>query len=190
MTTDYPFVIRHAVDSSFIAYVESLIETHIHQFKRNQFDPARRKAWIMRDGVDPALKEKKLELVEKFNIRNWVMDPKFYDLIGHISEGGAVHPHTDSELPGRMHVRMNVLVMKPEGGCVPLLDGIPIDIDLGDAWLCFSSHCEHATTPVEGPKPRSIISYGLQVERAEAFALFAKYLAWKNAHCAPAAVRG
>jgi hypothetical protein len=42
-------------------------------------------------------------------------------------------------------------------------------------------------TPVEGPSPRSIISYGLQVERAQAFGLLAQYLGWNMQH-EPAAV--
>jgi hypothetical protein len=98
-----------------------------------------------------------------------------------------VHPHTDRELDQRLHVRINLLLKNPHGGCLPVLDGIPIAVGLGDAWVCLASRCRHATTPVEGPSPRSIISYGLQVERAQAFGLLAQYLGWNMQH-EPAAV--
>jgi len=124
---------------------------------------------------------KKQELIARFGLTNWIADPKLHDLIGHISEGGAVHPHTDFECEGRMHMRINVLVSKPEGGCVPLLDDIPIAVDLGDAWLCLASHCKHATTAVEGPRARSIVSYGLQVGREDGFKLLTTYVGWRNA---------
>jgi hypothetical protein len=179
---DYPFVIRQAADMFFIEHVEELTRRNLHSFTPNNVDPERRKYLTIKGDIDSTLKEKKLELIDKFKIVDWVPDSKFYDLIGYISEGGSVHPHRDGSDDGRMHIRINLLVSKPESGCVPMLDGIPIDIDLGDAWLCFASHCEHSTTPVRGSKNRSIVSYGLQVDAQAAFGLFSKYMGWKMAH--------
>jgi hypothetical protein len=177
---DYPFVIRQAADPPFIDHVLGLIAGNLHHFTPNRVHPQRRKFWSIKDDIDPRLSAKKLELIGQFGIKDWAIDPNLHDLIGYITEGGTVHPHTDRNAGDRVHVRINLLVSKPEAGCIPLLGGIPIDVDVGDAWICFASRCRHATTPVQGPTFRSIVSYGLQVERAEAAGLLAKYLAWKN----------
>lgn len=189
LVSDYPFVIRQAADADFVAYAQNLIQTNIEKFKPNRADPQRRKYWLMKDEIDRRLKIKKVELIEKFGIADWVVDPAYYDLIGYIAEGGAVRAHKDADVEGRAHIRINVLVHAPERGCVPLLDDIPIDIGLGDAWLCFAGLCRHATTPVEGRRFRSIISYGMQVDRSEALPLFARYMAWRVRHAEAAAAQ-
>jgi hypothetical protein len=182
LVSDYPFIVRQAADAEFIAYVQNLIQANSDKFQPNRGDPERRKYWPLKDDIDRLLEMKKRELTEKFGISDWVVDPTYHDLIGYIAEGGSVRPHKDADIDGRSHVRINVLVQKPERGCVPLLDGIPIDIGLGDAWLCFAGLCRHSTTPVEGAKFRSIISYGLQVDRSEALPFLAQYVAWKMSH--------
>jgi hypothetical protein len=182
MNAGYPFVIRQAADHTFIEYVGLLIARNIRRFRPNSYDPVRRKSWRLREDTDPVVTAKKMELIEKFEITEWIADPNFNDLIGYITEGGFVHAHTDPASEQRMHIRINLLVCKPEAGCIPMLDGIPVDMDLGDAWLCFASHCRHATTPVVGSKPRSIVSYGLQVHQRAALALFSKYMIWRAAH--------
>jgi len=179
---DYPFVIRRAGDPGFIRHAQELIRQNAGKFRPNVEDAERRKYWKLAGDYDPRLKAMKLALVEKFAIRDWILDPTFLDIIGHISEGGFVHPHVDDQCGTRMHMRINLLVQAPQAGCIPLLDGIPIRIAQGDAWLNLASHCRHATTPVIGATPRSIVSYGLQVEHVEAFGLYARYLTWKAAH--------
>lgn len=179
---DYPFLLRGVADRAFLDHVAALVAANADRFTPNDVDPERRRYWTMTDGGDDVLRAKKAELIARFGIGNWIADPRLHDLIGSISEGGAVHPHTDLESEGRLHLRMNVLVNKPEGGCVPLLDGIPIAVDLGDAWLCFASRCLHATTAVEGQRPRGIISYGLQVAIADSFAMLGRYFVWQRAH--------
>lgn len=183
---DYPLLIRQAADADFIAHVQGLIDGNSDKFKPNRNDPERRKFWRFADEIDAAISAKKLELIDRFRIRGWVADPKLHDLIGYISEGAEVHPHTDHDVDNRLHVRINLLVRKPQGGCVPILDNIPIAVGEGDAWVCLASRCRHATTPVEGPTPRSIISYGLQVDRAEAIDLVAQYMVWRRRHQPPA----
>jgi hypothetical protein len=46
---------------------------------------------------------------------------------------------------------------------LPLLDGVPIAVERGDAWLNLASICKHSTTPAEGPGYRSAISFGFQI---------------------------
>ena len=188
MSGDYPFTIAGAGDATFLSHVSDYVERNEDRFTPNEADPERRKWLRMTAGdIDPVIAAKKLELADRFAITDWIPDPKFDDLIGWITDGGSVHPHTDSANEGRMHIRINVLVTQPEGGCVPVLDGIPIEVGLGDAWLCFASHCRHSTTPVVGKRRRSIISYGLQVRDEAGFPLLAKYLIWKAANAGAAA---
>lgn len=187
MQNEYPFLLRNAADAEFLSYIAEFIDRNEDRFTPNKVDPERRKWMRMsEDGKDPVIASKKMELISLFAIGDWVPDPTFDDLIGYITEGGVVHPHTDPASDGRMHIRINLLVSKPQSGCIPLLDGIPIDVGLGDAWICFASHCRHATTAVVGSRRRSIISYGLQVDRRSAFPLFSKYLTWKAAYAGAA----
>jgi hypothetical protein len=184
MADEYPFVIRAAGEPAFLRHVSTFIDRNEAHFTPNNVDPERRK-WLRLDGDDPLIDAKKRDLVAQFAIADSIPDPTFNDLIGWISEGGSVHPHKDPASDGRMHVRINMLVDKPDAGCVPTFDGIPVDVDVGDAWLCFASHCMHATTAVVGKKRRSILSYGLQVDQRAAFGMFSRYMAWRIAHGAP-----
>jgi hypothetical protein len=102
-------------------------------------------------------------LAARYDLGEYVVPPGLMDFINVITEGGFVHPHTDPDLPGRAHVRINVVV-KQTAGCLPLLDGVPIAVERGDAWLNLASRCKHATTPVEGPGYRSAISFGFQID--------------------------
>ncbi len=179
---DYPFILRQAGDGDFVAHAQDLIARNAGDFRRNVQDLEHRQYWTLRDAYDPRLKAKKLELAGRFGLKDWILDPLFLDLVGRISEGGAVHPHVDAQHGSRMHVRINLLVQAAEAGCVPLLDDIPIQIAQGDAWLNLASHCCHATTPVIGKTARSIISYGLQLDHVEGFGLYSRYLVWKKAH--------
>jgi hypothetical protein len=181
---DYPLLLRRSADPAFIDHVARLADENFVRFTLNQVDPERRRYWQMEVLPDQTLADKKRELIDRFGLTNWIEDPYFRDLIGCIFEGGSVHPHIDMVCGDRMHVRINLLVQAPEAGCVPLLDGIAIDPRPGDAWVCFASHCEHATTAVIGRKPRVLLSYGFQVDRVAAFGIFAKYLAWRMGHAA------
>jgi len=178
----YPFIIRQAGDAGFVAHAQELIRRNAGAFRRNVQDLDHRQYWTLTGDYDPQLMAKKHELAERFGLKDWVLDPLFGDLIGRISEGGAVHSHIDAQSGTRMHVRINLLVRAAEAGCVPLLDDIPIAIAQGDAWLNLASHCCHATTPVIGGTARSVISYGLQLDHVEGFGLYSRYLVWKKAH--------
>jgi hypothetical protein len=181
MQSLYPFLVRQAGGQDFIAHVKGLVKANAHRFQPNDVDPSRRKFWEIREGLDLVLKAKKLDLVEHFGVSQWSEEPNYHDLIGCIGEGGYVHAHQDPVIEKAMHVRINLLVTAPDSGCIPLLDGIPVEVGPGDAWLCFASHCEHATTPVVGKRNRIAVSYGLQVEQRAGFALFSRYLRWKAA---------
>lgn len=161
----YPFILRNAVSTDFVSYVNRLIQRNIVAFRSNNAGANRqylKMDYVAPDG-DQVLFEAKQRLAAHYELGEYVVPPRLKDFLGYITEGGAIHPHTDPDLPDRRHVRINVLVSQTKG-CIPLLENIPIDVAVGDAWLNLASKCVHATTPVEGPGYRSALSFGYQID--------------------------
>lgn len=102
----------------------------------------------------------KRRIVEAHSLHDAGQEPVFKDFCGFITEGGAIHPHQDSDHGGRQHVRFNVMVSKPASGGLPVQDGVEILIEEGEVWRCDASRVKHWCTPVAGPKPRIVLSFG------------------------------
>lgn len=102
-------------------------------------------------------------VVEASNLQGYPTEPMFQDYCGFITEGGAIHPHQDPDHNGKQHVRFNVMVSKPEAGGVPVQDGKELAVEEGDVWRCDASRVRHRCTPVQGPKPRIVLSYGFLI---------------------------
>jgi hypothetical protein len=165
MPEPYPLVLQNAVSPDFVAYVNRLIQQNIDEFQSNNAGANRqylKMDYVAPDG-DRILFEAKQRLAAHYELGEYVVPPKLKDFLGYITEGGAIHPHTDPDLRNRRHVRINVLVSQTKG-CIPLLDDIPIAVKVGDAWLNLASKCVHATTRVEGPGYRSALSFGYQID--------------------------
>jgi hypothetical protein len=177
----YPFVTANAVSAEFLAHVTKITLENAAQFKANQAGSNRK--FMKMDSVTPEgdvfLWEVKQELAKRYDLGAYTVPPTLKDFIGYITEGGSIHPHTDPDLPGKRHVRINVLVKQP-GGCIPLLENVPIAVSEGDAWLNLASQCVHATTPVEGPGYRSAISFGYQIEKKRGDELYAIHKKWMD----------
>ena len=175
----YCFTRKNAVDSGFLRYVADLTARNEHMFQVNERGSARKFLKIENANADgdEILFGAKQDLAEYFGLGNYVVPPALKDFIGHITEGGFIHPHTDPDLPGRTHVRVNVLITQP-AGCIPLIEGVPIAVEVGDAWLNLASRCTHATTPVEGPGYRSAISFGYQISPRRGDELHDIHKAW------------
>ena len=175
----YPFVISNAVSAEFLAHVTSLTLANEAHFMDNRVGANRK--FLKLDYVTPEgdkfLFETKQALAKSYNLGDYVVPPNLKDFIGYITEGGSIHPHKDPDLPGKRHVRINVLVKQP-AGCIPLLEGIPIAVAEGDAWLNLASQCLHATTPVEGPGYRSAISFGYQIDKKRGDELYEIHKKW------------
>ncbi len=178
-STPYCFTWRKAVSVEFLDYVIALISTNKGRFQTNKTSPGRKFLKIENvaaDG-DRTLFDVKQQLAEHYGLGDYVVPPQLKDFIGCITEGGAVHPHKDPDLPGRRHVRINVLI-RQTGGCIPLIDEIPISVEVGDAWLNLASKCLHATTAVEGRGYRSALSFGYQISPKRGDELYDEHLAW------------
>jgi hypothetical protein len=104
--------------------------------------------------------EIKREIVEAHGLHDAVQEPIYKDFCGFITAGGAIHPHQDNDHGGRQHVRFNVMVSRPEAGGAPVQDGVEMAVEEGDVWRCNASRVRHWCTPVVGPKPRIVLSYG------------------------------
>jgi hypothetical protein len=150
-----------------LEHVTELTLANEDQFLNNQTGGGFGRQFLVIDFVTPEgdrfLFDVKQELAARYALGGYFVPPALKDFINVIRDGGFVHPHTDADLPGKRHVRINVLVKKSDG-CLPLLDDVPIEVSEGDAWLNLASQCKHATTPVEGPGYRSVISFGFQID--------------------------
>ena len=177
----YCFTRQKAVAERFLCHVTELIERNHHLFQENPAGPSRK--WLLIENAtadgDQVLFSAKQELAEYFSLGEYVVPPVLRDFIGYMTDGGSVYPHTDPDLPGRMHVRINVLISQT-AGCIPLIDDIPIAIAVGDAWLNLASRCVHATTPVEGPGYRSVISFGYQINPERGDKLYQIFESWMS----------
>ena len=176
---EYPFVLRTAASLEFLEYVTNVTLQNWDQFENNPAG-AQRKLLTM-DFVNPegdqTLFEMKQKLAKYYDLGDYLIPPNLKDFIGYITEGGSINPHTDPDLPGQRHVRINVVIKQP-GGCIPLLEGMPISVAEGDAWLNLASQCVHSTTPVEGPGYRSVLSFGYQIARSRGDELYEIHKEW------------
>lgn len=176
---EYPFVLRNAVSPEFLEHVTNVTLQNEEQFEKNLASAQRKfmtMDYVTPDG-DQVLFEMKQKLAKHYDLGDYRVPPNLKDFIGYITEGGSVHPHTDADLPGQRHVRINILIKQP-GGCIPLLEGMPISVAEGDAWLNLASQCMHSTTPVEGPGYRSALSFGYQIARGRGDELYEIHKEW------------
>lgn len=185
---DYPFLRRAFAPRTFTDHVVSIIEGNPGAFAGNPAGNGRK--FFKLDNVAPdgdvVLNDMKVRLAEHFGLGPYRVPPNLKDFIGFITEGGRVHEHTDPDLPGLRHVRVNVVVRQTDG-CRPTLEGMPIDVAEGDAWLNLASLCIHGTTPVVGPGYRSAISFGYQIDPSVCDGFYAAHRAWFRAVRAEAA---
>ena len=177
----YPYVIKNAVTPEFIEHVTKITVANEDHFNNNKTGHDMGRRFMVIDFVTPEgdkyLFDVKQELAARYDLGAYIVPPGLKDFINHITEGGFVHEHTDPDMPGRRHARINVLV-KQTAGCIPLLDGVPIAVEVGDAWLNLASLCKHATTPAEGPGYRSVISFGFQVDQKRGDELYMMHKFW------------
>jgi hypothetical protein len=103
------------------------------------------------------------QIVEANGLQGCDTEPMFQDFCGFITAGGAIHEHQDFDHNGKQHIRFNVMVSKPEAGGTPVQDGVEMPAEEGVVWRCDASRVRHWCTPVQGPKPRIVLSYGFLV---------------------------
>jgi len=95
-------------------------------------------------------------------------EPDYGHFVGNNYEAGAhVHPHTDPAPPGFHHVRCNVALEMPISGGNPVISGVEVPVQEGQAWVCFASLERHSSVPVVSGT-RVIFSLGGLIPQGEA----------------------
>lgn len=82
-----------------------------------------------------------------------------------ISDGGAVHEHSDPCPPDRRHLRSNIFVQMPEEGGLPIIGGKAITVQERGALAFFPSEKFHSCQRVKGERWRVLCSFGFLVPK-------------------------
>ncbi len=143
------------------------IEKNQSYFIKNK-NGAHRKYAILK-GIENYPKEivsnLKNKIIEIDNIKEWIEEPIFYDLIGINEETGNIHRHTDPNIDGYVHTRYNIILMYPyEGGHSIYGNSLNV-LEENMVWKCVAGDIVHASTPVVGNRPRITLSLGFQIKR-------------------------
>lgn len=103
------------------------------------------------------------EAFAAFKIYDLADEPMFGNFVGnHYTDGAFTHPHMDPAPKGYVHARCNWMVKKPKSGGDPVLDGVIVQVEEGDLWLCLASLERHGSTAISGSQ-RLIQSFGALV---------------------------
>ncbi|HTT84711.1 MAG TPA: hypothetical protein VMF67_14625 [Rhizomicrobium sp.] len=101
--------------------------------------------------------------VSLFSIADYEDEPQYKCFLGCNTTGGFVHRHADISPPGRLHVRMNIMLSKALAGGEPVIDGEKFDVAERDLWCFFPSIMPHESAPVVGDRKRFVLSIGILV---------------------------
>jgi len=104
--------------------------------------------------------------IAAFSVRDYEDEPDYRCFLGCNTQGGYVHRHIDSSPPGKLHVRMNLMLSRPAGGGMPVIDREEFDIEERDLWCFFPSIMPHESTPTTGDRKRIVVSIGILVPAA------------------------
>lgn len=150
------------IESSLLSPVAAWAAANYQTFKRNTISPGRHFGILQRSDLSPPPEvwEIKRRIVDAFGLADAPIEPIFKDYCSVITEGGAIHRHTDLNQGDKIHTRFNVMVARPDGGGMPVHGDNEIDVAEGEVWRCDAGSVEHGSTPVVGPNPRIVLSYG------------------------------
>jgi len=99
-------------------------------------------------------------VVKEYKLEEAKQEPLFQDYCGFITEGGAIHRHSDANQGELIHTRFNVMISKPVAGGIPVQNDKEISVEEGSVWRCDAGSVEHWCTEVKGNKPRVVLSFG------------------------------
>lgn len=148
------------------------IEENINLFKINPITLegelyGSRKAYIVEnedDGCFDLVKKIKNKLIKIENIKDWIEEPYYKDLIGINSTGGSIHQHTDLNIDGYTHIRYNVILKYPTEGGHSIYNGKINVLKENMVWRCVAGKVRHGSVPVKGEIPRITLSLGFLIK--------------------------
>lgn len=85
-------------------------------------------------------------------------------VVSYTYPGGDVYPHKDrAGLDGLATLRCNIMTQKADDGCQLYVDGVPVNINVGDLHCYLVSEYKHWATQVVGKTPRIMWMFGAHV---------------------------
>ena len=105
----------------------------------------------------------KNKIIDLYGLQSAKQEPLFKDYCGYITNGGAIHKHTDPNDGHLIHTRFNVLISKPIEGGEPIQNDKIISVNEGDVWRCDAGKVLHWCNEVKGDKPRIVLSFGFLI---------------------------
>lgn len=121
------------------------------------------------DDVPDCVWRIKQRVYDRERLHGYETEPLFRDSVGYILDGGALHLHRDpnpDDGSGRIHTRFNVYVQLPERGGYPIYAGVPCRLRERTYICCRAGLDKHCCAPVEGPRERVVLSFGVLAPRA------------------------
>ena len=150
------------IDTSELMTMKQWALCNVFQFWPN--GPSRQYGDLEYLSAPTVWRDIKQRVIQQYQIIDWILEPIYRDLCGFTTDGGFVHTHRDKTQPGRDHIRVNLVISKPDSGGDPILDGITIPLpEIGGSWRCDAGGTNHGCTPVHGSVPRIILSFGFLV---------------------------
>jgi hypothetical protein len=148
-------------------FILKFIDINKDLFEENEYSPNRKSLTLNKKLNHSSLFfDIKKRILDKENILdNYIDDSTYGDYIGFITNGGKIHYHIDTTIPGYDHVRFNLFLSIPKKGGFPIYNGIIIPVNVGDYVRCNSSKEHHECEMVEGDIPRIVISYGIYLKQ-------------------------
>jgi len=154
------------IDENLRQRVIDFVYNEQSYFKSNDFGYGRKSCLL--NIIDHTLSEEirlfSKKCYESLGIFEYEDEPNFGNLIGVNKEGAFVHRHTDLGVDGKCHVRLNFLIQKPEGGGMPIINGVEYTIEQGGCWKNIASAWWHGSSRVVGDKERIVLSLGALVK--------------------------
>lgn len=150
--------------ANFISEDEQKIILNWVEKNKNNFTPNGfgRKFGIVYNFYDyPKLIHNLRERIIKLeNIKEDLQEPVFKDYVGYVTEGGAIHIHTDPNVEDYIHTRYNVIISYPEKGGESIYGNETNCLSERMIWKCIAGLVPHGSQPVVGQKPRITLSLG------------------------------
>ena len=142
-------------------------------FSINGAGPNRRFLRIDNTNIYQSIHQKYFDkIVNTLGIKNPEIDPLLGILYSIIRKDGFIHNHIDEQWMysdgNFVNYRFNLLLQRGDGtGYDPIIQNVPYNVNVGDAWSFPASLYEHRTEPVSGPEERIVIQYGFALHKKE-----------------------
>lgn len=114
-------------------------------------------------GLPDTARHVKARAIREFGISCFEEEPRYRCFLGCNTEGGFVHAHVDDQPTGKDHIRLNIMLSRPDGGGMPIVGAQQLDVQETDLWCFHPGIVRHGSTPVVGSRPRFVLSIGVLV---------------------------